>query len=74
MTAARCALGEQMEIQTYSPEMAKIYRSMAQREPYRNRVKLARNAAEVGHGWEDLVTRFNISERDARHIVFGRNE
>lgn len=74
MIAARCAWGEQMEIQTYAPMLNEIRRDMARREPYRDRVKLARNAAEVGLGWEDLVTRFNISERDARHIVFGRHE
>src|SRR5690606_19780143 len=41
------------------------------REPYRDRVKLAKEAARIGWGWEDLLVTFRIAERDARHLVFG---
>jgi len=43
-------------------------------EPYRDRLKLARCAASCGLGREDLEVTFNISESDARRIVFGRDE
>lgn len=39
---------------------------------YRQRLVLARNAAESGLGHEDLAVTFKIVERDARRIVFGR--
>lgn len=42
-------------------------------EPYRDRLKLARSAASCGLGREDLEVTFNISESDARRIVFGRD-
>ena len=57
---------------TWAPLLRNLQKKLISAEPYRERVKLAREAAEAGHGHEDLVVTFNISERDARHIVFGK--
>lgn len=64
-----------MEVQTSSTPRRYAHRPKTwnpKAELYRDRVELARNAAGAGPGFEDLVATFNISERDARFIVFGR--
>jgi len=40
--------------------------------PYGTRIAIARKSAREGYGFEDLMILFNISESDARRIVFGR--
>jgi hypothetical protein len=65
-----------MEVQTSPTPRRYVHRPKTfdpKAELYRDRVKLAREAAKYGLGFEDLVATFNISERDARHIVFGRD-
>lgn len=58
---------------TFSPkEVRSLMRQQVRLALYRDRVALARKAAETGLGFEDLVVFFNLAERDAKHIVFGR--
>ena len=54
------------------PNMKNVIRRSILRETYRSRMEMAGDAAATGHGYEDLVAMFNISERDARQIVFGK--
>jgi hypothetical protein len=38
---------------------------------YVERVRLARQAAVDGYGWEDLVDRYDLKEDVARYLVWG---
>lgn len=67
-----------MEVHTSATQARRYEHSRRERSvkdfSYQTRMELARNWAASGAGWEDLHFKLNISERDARYLVFGRNE
>lgn len=57
---------------TSVPPASGKWDSLVETHCYRDRLKLALEAAQLGMGFEDLMVAFHIGEVEARRIVFGR--
>jgi len=58
-----------MDVQTETTLPVRYVKAKASVEPYRSRVKLAREAAADGKGWEDLTVAFRIGAELAKRMV-----